>query len=541
MHYQQHIILLLLLILKVFTLKDDTNDQFIWHQKEKYYFPSIDIKMKVILEERCYDSLEIQKDNTILIPKDKDSIYVSNFPPIEQIVTFWKSMKKPIQMRVEPFLCDTGYSKKHPIFNNPTCQLPGYMSPSAPRCQTKYLKWICDNARMDINVTKPNYFIIPEADHAYTFSPPVPWLLTAKNAYVSMCGSIHASCGLIHTNANCKGTAFLVMGQAFKNKCSYSKLNTVDIKKGSNFTCDKGTPFSNDVVVEDRVFVLGEVDDTYVYHIHLEIMPRIIYHLDFIKNNPDIKISIGCDTKKSHDQTMSGLDHGLLSMKPIMELAGISMDRLIVHKHVYAKEVYFPMEGGCQDPVYNTWQILNMRKYFFDKLNITEQDQYQKKPVMMLMKRSSAAKHTRNSHDLVRQWSDGFADKMLTSLQNKFPRYRVVLFTDRNETLMKCFECQIRAFAEVDVLIGIHGAGLANIVYMKPNSAVIEIAPYGNDGRCLLGGGPFSRIAAVMAQNYMIHHPPHSEYKWITREMVSELNIERFLLHLTSFLASINR
>ena len=511
----------------------------IWYQKEKYYFPSIDIKMKIILEEKCYDQLEIRKDYDISIPNDKKIIYVSNFPPNKKIVNFWKNMKKPLQMRVEPFLCDTGYSKKHPIFNNPTCQLPGYMSPSAPRCQTKYLKWICDNARMNINVTKPNNFIIPESDHSNTFFPPIPWLLTVKDSFVSMCGSIHTTCGLIHTNANCKGTAFLTMGQAFKNKCSYNLLNNIHIKSGFNFSCSKGTPFSNDIVVHDRVFVLGEVDDTYIYHIHLEIMPRIIYHLDFIKNNPDIKIIIGCDTKKSYEQTMAGINHGLLSMQPIMELAGISMDRLIVHKHVYAKEVYFPMEGGCQDPVYNTWQILNMRDHFFEKLKILESDQYKKKPIMMLMKRSSSAKHTRNSHDLVRQWSDDFANKILTSLQKKFSNYNVVLFTDRNETLMKCFECQIRVFAEVDVLIGIHGAGLANIVYMKPNSAVVELAPYGNDGRCLLGGGPFSRIAAVMAQNYMIHHPPHNEYKWITREMVSEFNIERFILHVHSFLASI--
>ena len=40
-----------------------SEDAYVWYQKEKYYFPSIDIKMKVILEERCYDSLEIQKDN----------------------------------------------------------------------------------------------------------------------------------------------------------------------------------------------------------------------------------------------------------------------------------------------------------------------------------------------------------------------------------------------------------------------------------------------------------------------------------------------
>jgi hypothetical protein len=26
------------------------------------------------------------------------------------------------------------------------------------------------------------------------------------------------------------------------------------------------------------------------------------------------------------------------------------MDRLVVHRHVFARDIYFPMEGGCQDP-----------------------------------------------------------------------------------------------------------------------------------------------------------------------------------------------
>jgi capsular polysaccharide biosynthesis protein len=75
--------------------------------------------------------------------------------------------------------------------------------------------------------------------------------------------------------------------------------------------------------------------------------------------------------------------------------------------------------------------------------------------------------------------------------------------------MMSCFECQVQAFAETDVLIGMHGAGLSNMLYMKPNSAVIELAPYGNDGRCMIGGGPFSRTAALVSHNYMAHHPPY--------------------------------
>jgi hypothetical protein len=64
------------------------------------------------------------------------------------------------------------------------------------------------------------------------------------------------------------------------------------------------------------------------------------------------------------------LKAGLQAIRPMMKLAGLSMDRLVVHRHVFAQEIFLPMEGGCQDPVYNTWQLLHMRQHFMKKLNI---------------------------------------------------------------------------------------------------------------------------------------------------------------------------
>lgn len=143
----------------------------------------------------------------------------------------------------------------------------------------------------------------------------------------------------------------------------------------------------------------------------------------------------------------------------MLKLAGLSEDRLIVHRHVYAEEVFLPMEGGCQDPVYNTWTLLHMRQLFLKKLGIyresTESVARTRRPVMVLLKRSSNSKHTRNKSDLVRQWSEEFAASLVAALERTFPRYRVVLFSDRNESLMTCHECQIRTIAEADVLIGL--------------------------------------------------------------------------------------
>jgi hypothetical protein len=40
----------------------------------------------------------------------------------------------------------------------------------------------------------------------------------------------------------------------------------------------------------ERLFIAGEVDDTHIYHVLLEIMPRIIMNLGFLLANPDVKV-----------------------------------------------------------------------------------------------------------------------------------------------------------------------------------------------------------------------------------------------------------
>lgn len=497
------------------------------------------------------------------------------------------------------------------------------MHPSAPRCQTQYLKSICQQASLLIDNHQPNGFILPESNHATTYLPPQPWLVTTKDTFVSMCGQISLSCGMIHTNTNCRALAYEMHALTFQRYCPLSLRTTVTVPTNTNATnittadvatdihttsiatnnlinqsksrnkinnnninnnmidhittvtkCLFKAPFDRNIYHYNRVFVVAQVDDTYIYHIHIEILPRIMYHLPFLLQHQDIKILIGCDVKNSMKATNKGLRQGLQAIQPMLEAIGISMDRLIIHKHIYAREIYLPMEGACQDPVYNTWQLLYMRQYFLNKLKLQQKqpnDDYHTssttsttststitstastspdalsnisiamnssssssstltsnhhdnisdsienntssslgiddnnnsehrqhhqhhnhhpaKPIMLLLKRSSNSRHTRNGHDLVRQWNNDFTMILMNELQRKFiDHYDIRLYSDRNESVMKCFECQIQIFHEAKVLIGVHGAGLSYMLYMQPNSAVVELAPYPNDGRCLLGG-----------------------------------------------------
>lgn len=531
------------------SLDYNITSNYTWLAKWKYYYPSLELKMVEILSNKCLDSLKISELKDVESAKNNTTILAATIHVSNHIFLWWRNISRPKQMRVEPFLCDEPYMKKKPYFNNKGCENPaGYMSQSGPRCQIGYLKWICDQSRMEIDISSGNGFVLPESDHKQSdFIPPQPFLISVSNAYVMMCGQVYTQCGIIAMTTNCMAEKHISqMKRKFTKGCTHDLVkDNSSLQIGDEITCADSVPYSNKALIVQRIFVVAEADDTHIYHIHLEIIPRLVYHLEFLLANPDIKILVSCDTVTSRLAEVVKAK-GLAFMEPYMAFIGLSMDRLVVHRHVYASKVYLPMEGGCQDPVYNTWQILHMRRIFMLKSNRNPDElginwvaeKGRRKPVMMLIKRSFGATHTRNHGDLVRQWSDDFTHIITENLQKAFPSYSIQLFSDKNVTVMSSIKKQVVAVNNANVMIGIHGAGLANMIYMRPNSAVVEFAPFGNDGRCLLGGGPFSRLAAVMGHNYMIHHPKYEEYKWLRQ--VSEFNVTRFILHIRSFLLSID-
>jgi hypothetical protein len=161
-------------------------------------------------------------------------------------------------------------------------------------------------------------------------------------------------------------------------------------------------------------------------------------------------------------------------LPPPSSATGISADRLVFQKDVFANEVYLPRYGGCQDPVYNTWELLAMREFFLSlppplspppqtALNSTP-----RKPVILLMSRSPSSGFGRNKGDPVRQWSPEFVSRFEEQLRSNFPSYEVRVFSDTDATVMGCLSCHAQIFSAADVLVGVHGAGFANQIYMRP-------------------------------------------------------------------------
>ena len=171
-------------------------------------------------------------------------------------------------------------------------------------------------------------------------------------------------------------------------------------------------------------------------------------------------------------------------------------DRL-VNGSIFARDVYVPREGGCQDVGYNIWELVNMREYFlsildknksyYDKKMEEMMTVYQgtkavlgryegtKKNIVILQR--SASGYTRNQ-DRSRRWNDTMLETIVTSFAAVFgTRYNIVVFSDKNFPLMNCPLCQAKVFFEASIVVGQHGAGLTNTLYMKPQGVVIEVVP----------------------------------------------------------------
>jgi hypothetical protein len=200
------------------------NPEYSWKNKKSYYYPDIDVKMKEILNGQCSSSYKVFQGPQISVPADDSLVYVTEMKASSDLYEWWRSFRKPQQMRVDPFLCEAVYLKKTPIFNNTGCQLPHYMNPSAPRCQTSYLKWACDKSKISIDDHASNFFVLPEADHSRAETPPQPWILTGRNAFVSLCGQISARCGYVHTTANCMATGYKQKAAIFHSSCPYTLI-----------------------------------------------------------------------------------------------------------------------------------------------------------------------------------------------------------------------------------------------------------------------------------------------------------------------------
>lgn len=366
------------------------------------------------------------------------------------------------------------------------------LHPEHIRCENQLAKSICNAGSTGLQVVED------EMRNLNSY----PFILHAEKVIVGRGGMFALPCGPVGLFSSCEAV-----------KCGIPEADKVvpfvEQCRDPNQEC----PYPK----YDRVFVMTQYDDTQIGQYMQEAFPKFIYHLDYLQKHPEVKIHFGFTKQPKLPNFV--LPHNFFDYFGMV-------DRLI-NGTVYANEVIMPREGGCQDIGYNAWEAVTMREHFYNMLDIKENVRFERKkpytPTVLVLTRS-AGSFTQNKADYAtRRWKPKDIPVLLSSLKQEFPNHAIEIFSDTNSTLMTCPLCQAERFSRADIVVGYHGAGLSNAVFMKPGGVMVEVI-YHFDSRHAPIIGIFPRISDIIG----LHH-----FSYYVRDI--EFNVTQFVKEVGSF------
>ena len=231
--------------------------------------------------------------------------------------------------------------------------------------------------------------------------------------------------GFMHVVKNANLTAFgdFITGNSYISITRCSKLYRQSFKATSK-------PY-------DKVFSISQYWGNGYYHFTNEDLPRIIFALQFLQQNKDVKI---------HVSSQNRFVHGLLT-----EL-GINKTR-IVSGDVQARTAYIPGGSACGVAPVIPVHILSM-------FLRSKSQQVQKRDTIVLIKRS--AKRWFSNHTSILA--------MLKATAGKY-HLTVKIFDDRQ---IPTIPNSRKLFDRAIMVVAPHGAGLSNIIFSQPGTCVVE-------------------------------------------------------------------
>eukprot|EP01038_Epipyxis_sp_PR26KG_P012161 gene12161-16284_t len=224
-------------------------------------------------------------------------------------------------------------------------------------------------------------------------------------------------------------------------------------------SCDVNTSLP---YIYKRVFVITTIWDFNFAHFFTDSLARLSRHVLFLKKNPDIWIHI----KQLEDDPK--------------ELLRINSSR-VISGTILAEEVYIPRTLHCSNVLSNPYE--------FPYKNETYESS--------------------DAFGFARDWDNNTLTNIHNALLKTFPDHNIKYISSfyYNSTLY-CFECDLKLFSYANILIGAHGAGLTNMVFMQPGGVVIEVIGHINDAQMPLCG-----YAGPLASLFGLHHYLYA-YDW---------------------------
>eukprot|EP00597_Dinobryon_sp_UTEXLB2267_P004952 CAMPEP_0170062712 /NCGR_PEP_ID=MMETSP0019_2-20121128/3835_1 /TAXON_ID=98059 /ORGANISM="Dinobryon sp., Strain UTEXLB2267" /LENGTH=137 /DNA_ID=CAMNT_0010268927 /DNA_START=1279 /DNA_END=1689 /DNA_ORIENTATION=- len=104
-----------------------------------------------------------------------------------------------------------------------------------------------------------------------------------------------------------------------------------------------------------------------------------------------------------------------------------------------------------------------------------------------------------------RDWTNRTFNIVLQAFSKVFSEHQIVPIRSNDPHYMKCFDCAVREFSGADVLVGAHGAGLTNMIFMPQNSLIVEMTGEW-DMRMLPVCGYTGPLCAACGHHHYIHY-----------------------------------
>ncbi|ELU12158.1 hypothetical protein CAPTEDRAFT_224997 [Capitella teleta] len=191
----------------------------------------------------------------------------------------------------------------------------------------------------------------------------------------------------------------------------------------------------NAIKEHDAVLSVHQYWATGFYHSSLEGMPRLAPYVQFLNDNPHVKI---------HFQ----------SNNPLQNVLGIRnfKERRLTEQNIHAKILYSPAGGQCgRSPLFTT-QLLSMyaRKHLDNSF----------RNKVVLIKRSHKRFFSRHS-------------EIESMLRQEVTSRGLELFVFRDDPVPS-LDITMKMFNEAILIVAPHGAGESNILYSQPGTALVE-------------------------------------------------------------------
>lgn len=233
-------------------------------------------------------------------------------------------------------------------------------------------------------------------------------------------------------------------------KFSYTQVNGSLAPSGKNFVIKKGTPYflkKYDGVVAS--LAQGASGDHNYFHWMFDILPKIKIITSFY------------NIKEINYFYMPKI---LNYQKKILEELGIKKIKFInsnKYKHIRASKIIIPdhpwyFKGKIYDNVAKLpkWIVFWLRSSFLKKSIST------KKPIKLFIDRTESIY---NHCKLINN------EEMTTKLKKE--GFKII------QVGKLSFKQQIKLFNNAKIIIGVHGAAFANLIFCKPKTKIIEIKP----------------------------------------------------------------